>query len=91
VASTSVTIPASLGAGPIRLNVSFGGDATNLPASTSVPIILYTADDNKTLRAGGYAMMPSGMNHFAYTTGQETTVRVRRSARPSEWDEVRVR
>lgn len=32
------------------------------------------AEDNKTLRAGGYAMMPAGMNHFAYTTGQETTI-----------------
>lgn len=30
--------------------------------------------DNKTLRAGGYAMMPAGMNHFAYTTSEETTV-----------------
>lgn len=28
---------------------------------------------NKTLQAGGYALMPANMNHFAYT-GPETTV-----------------
>ena len=25
-----------------------------------------TAKDNKTLSPGGYAMMPTGMNHYAY-------------------------
>ena len=29
---------------------------------------------NKTLGAGGYALMPANMNHFAYTTAQETTI-----------------
>jgi quercetin dioxygenase-like cupin family protein len=29
---------------------------------------------NKTLGVGGYALMPAGMNHFAYTGGQETTI-----------------
>ena len=29
---------------------------------------------NKTLAVGGYALMPANMNHFAYTTGQETTI-----------------
>ena len=29
---------------------------------------------NKTLTAGGYAMAPSGMNHYAYTGAQETTI-----------------
>jgi hypothetical protein len=29
--------------------------------------------ENKTLGAGGYALMPANMNHFAYTT-QETTI-----------------
>lgn len=29
---------------------------------------------NKTLTAGGYALAPSGMNHFAYTGAQEVTV-----------------
>jgi quercetin dioxygenase-like cupin family protein len=29
---------------------------------------------NKTLTVGGYALMPAGMNHFAYTTTAETTV-----------------
>ena len=31
------------------------------------------ASANKTLTAGGYALMPANMNHFAYTT-KETTV-----------------
>jgi quercetin dioxygenase-like cupin family protein len=26
-----------------------------------------TAKDNKTLHVGGYALMPTGMNHYAYT------------------------
>lgn len=29
---------------------------------------------NKTLKAGGYALMPANMNHFAYTTTAETTL-----------------
>jgi quercetin dioxygenase-like cupin family protein len=29
---------------------------------------------NKTLATGGFALMPAGMNHFAYTTAQETTI-----------------
>ncbi len=29
---------------------------------------------NKTLKAGGYALMPAHMNHFAYTAAQETTI-----------------
>jgi quercetin dioxygenase-like cupin family protein len=32
------------------------------------------AASNKTLASGGYALMPAGMNHFAYTTAQETTL-----------------
>jgi quercetin dioxygenase-like cupin family protein len=32
------------------------------------------AAGNKTLQAGGYALMPANMNHFAYTTAQETTI-----------------
>jgi quercetin dioxygenase-like cupin family protein len=31
------------------------------------------AASNKTLTTGGYALMPAGVNHFAYTT-QETTI-----------------
>ena len=41
IASAAVTVPPSLGTGPIRLTASFAGDATNVPASTSVPVILY--------------------------------------------------
>jgi quercetin dioxygenase-like cupin family protein len=29
---------------------------------------------NKTLAPGGFALMPAGMNHFAYTGAQETTI-----------------
>jgi quercetin dioxygenase-like cupin family protein len=29
---------------------------------------------NKTLPAGGYALMPANMNHFAYTTATESTI-----------------
>jgi quercetin dioxygenase-like cupin family protein len=30
--------------------------------------------ENKTLPIGGYALMPAGMNHYAFTTAQETTI-----------------
>jgi hypothetical protein len=29
---------------------------------------------NKTLTPGGFALMPAGMNHFAFTKAQETTI-----------------
>jgi mannose-6-phosphate isomerase-like protein (cupin superfamily) len=29
---------------------------------------------NKTLTAGGFALMPAGMDHYAFTTTQETTI-----------------
>lgn len=29
---------------------------------------------NKTLITGGFALMPAGMNHYAFTTAQETTI-----------------
>jgi len=32
------------------------------------------ATGNKTLGAGSYALAPSGMNHYAYTGAQETTI-----------------
>lgn len=32
------------------------------------------AAENKKLTAGGYALMPAGMNHYAYTTAQPTTI-----------------
>ena len=44
--------------------LTFGmGDALNKSAAA-----------NKTLAVGGFALMPAQMNHFAYTTGQETTI-----------------
>jgi len=41
VAAATVTIPPAQGTGPIRLTASFAGDAYNVPASTSVPVILF--------------------------------------------------
>jgi len=32
------------------------------------------AEQNKTLTAGGFALMPAGMNHYAFTTAEETTI-----------------
>jgi quercetin dioxygenase-like cupin family protein len=32
------------------------------------------AAGNKTLSVGGYALMPAGMNHYAFTSGEETTI-----------------
>jgi uncharacterized RmlC-like cupin family protein len=32
------------------------------------------AGTNKTLESGGFALMPANMNHYAYTTGRETTI-----------------
>jgi quercetin dioxygenase-like cupin family protein len=32
------------------------------------------AASNKTLSSGGFALMPAGMNHFAYTSGETTIV-----------------
>lgn len=29
---------------------------------------------NKTLTSGGFALMPAHMNHYAFTTGRETTI-----------------
>ena len=33
-----------------------------------------SAKGNKTLPVGGFALMPAGMNHFAYTGSQEATI-----------------
>jgi quercetin dioxygenase-like cupin family protein len=32
------------------------------------------ASANKTLKPGGFALMPANMNHFAYTAAKETTI-----------------
>jgi len=41
VATTSITVPPSLGTGPIRMLVAFAGDSYYVPAQTSVPVILF--------------------------------------------------
>ena len=35
---------------------------------------LTKSPDNKTLATGGFALMPAGMNHFAYSGATETTI-----------------
>jgi mannose-6-phosphate isomerase-like protein (cupin superfamily) len=35
---------------------------------------LIHGDMKNTLTAGGFALMPAGMNHYAFTTDQETTI-----------------
>jgi quercetin dioxygenase-like cupin family protein len=36
--------------------------------------IARNADQNKTLTTGGFALMPAGMNHYAFTSEHETTI-----------------
>ena len=36
--------------------------------------LVKAAKDNRTLASGGYALMPAGMNHFAYTSGGPATI-----------------
>ena len=36
--------------------------------------LIDSAPDNKTLTGGGFALMPAGMNHYAFTTDEETTI-----------------
>ena len=38
------------------------------------PKLLRGAADNKTLASGGFALMPADMNHYAFTSAQETTI-----------------
>jgi RHS repeat-associated protein len=40
-ATASLTLPASLPTGPALLRVAFAGDATELPAATTVPVVVY--------------------------------------------------
>ena len=37
-------------------------------------VLSKTATANKTLTSGGFALAPAGMNHFAFTGAQETTI-----------------
>ena len=36
--------------------------------------LVKTASGNKTLQTGGFALMPAGMNHFAFTKGDGATI-----------------
>lgn len=36
--------------------------------------LLKSSAENKTLSSGGFALMPAHMNHYAYTSEQETTI-----------------
>ena len=56
--------------------VTFGmGDSlTKGPANKTLAAAYAPASARKTLAAGGFALMPANMNHFAYTAAQETTI-----------------
>ncbi|HKO59512.1 MAG TPA: carboxypeptidase regulatory-like domain-containing protein, partial [Thermoanaerobaculia bacterium] len=41
IATATITVPASLGTGSIRMNIEFAGDVFYVPASTSAPVILF--------------------------------------------------
>jgi quercetin dioxygenase-like cupin family protein len=36
--------------------------------------LVHDAEKNKALTTGGFALMPAGMNHYAFTADQETTI-----------------
>ena len=36
--------------------------------------LVHDAEKNKALTTGGFALMPAGMNHYAFTTDQEATI-----------------
>jgi quercetin dioxygenase-like cupin family protein len=36
--------------------------------------LVQDAEKNKALTTGGFALMPAGMNHYAFTADQETTI-----------------
>jgi hypothetical protein len=40
-ATASLTLPASIPTGPALLHVAFAGDATEVPAATTVPVVIY--------------------------------------------------
>ena len=53
---------------------SRGSEYTQLWVSRDVGDKLAKGASNKTLGAGGYALMPANMNHFAYTSAAETMI-----------------
>jgi hypothetical protein len=68
VATANVTIPVSAGTGSIRLVASFAGDAANVPASTSVPVILY--QPQSFVVWGGNAIPPHIGDHVNFWGSQ---------------------
>jgi hypothetical protein len=68
IATANVTIPLSAGTGSIRMVASFAGDATNIPASTSVPVILY--QPQSFVIWGGNAIPPHIGDHVNFWGSQ---------------------
>jgi hypothetical protein len=68
IASAVITIPLSAGTGSIRLVASFAGDASNIPVSTSVPIILY--QPQSFVIWGGNAVPPHIGDHVNFWGSQ---------------------
>ena len=68
IASAMVTIPLSLGTGPIRLTASFAGDTYNVPASTSAPVILF--QPQSFVIWGGNAVAPRLGDHVNFWGNQ---------------------
>ncbi|HEV7570810.1 MAG TPA: carboxypeptidase regulatory-like domain-containing protein [Thermoanaerobaculia bacterium] len=68
IATANVTIPISAGTGSIRLVASFAGDASNVPALTSVPVILY--QPQSFVIWGGNAIPPHIGDHVNFWGSQ---------------------
>jgi RHS repeat-associated protein len=68
VATANVNIPLSAGTGSIRLVASFAGDVSNVPASTSVPVILY--QPQSFVIWGGNAVPPHIGDHVNFWGSQ---------------------
>ncbi|HEX4996889.1 MAG TPA: cupin domain-containing protein [Terriglobia bacterium] len=80
--------PTKPGAYSVRLKfpANYAIPAHSHPADENVVVVTGTltfgmgdklnrkAVGNKTLSAGGYALMPATMNHYAYTTTEPTTI-----------------
>jgi hypothetical protein len=81
IANANVTIPISAGTGSIRLVASFAGDATNVPASTSVPVILYQSQSF--VIWGGSTIPPRIGDHVNMPHSKDGRRRLRRHSSPA--------
>jgi hypothetical protein len=79
-----------MGSGPYSIRLKFPANyaipAHSHPTDENVVIVsgaltfgmgdklMKDSADNKVMPVGGYALMPANMNHYAFTTDQETTI-----------------